>query len=186
MQDEIDRILARLGGRHAPEGGCLRACCALAASLLAGVDPLEAEAGLSAALARIPGGATFANARVALARSLHLRSEVRSGALARMLSASGAEGLVVLAVNPRLLYPGAAPGRHAVLLASSSAPEQTACPGLLDRVSALGEDPVSLLDPSRSPARQRMPFAIASAAFDLAGREALLVWPPSRGAPAPR
>ncbi|WP_242344232.1 hypothetical protein [Anaeromyxobacter terrae] len=171
---------AALAPRNRDAGdGCLGACCALATSLLFGVDPGRSGAALPAAFSAIPGGATFANARVVLARLYRVRSEVVSGSLARMLSLSGAAGLVVLGVNPRLVYPGAAPGRHAVLLASSTALGPAAWASrLLDVAPGAAPDArVRFIDPSRSPARQEVPLATLAAAFDGAGREALLVSP---------
>jgi hypothetical protein len=111
-------LLARLGPTDGRD--CLAACCALAAGALAGADPGEARPALERALAAAPGGPVFANARVALARLCRLRSEVVSGPLAALLPLGGLRGLLLLGVNPRLLYPGAAPARHAVLVASAS------------------------------------------------------------------
>jgi len=175
--------LASLVGRLGPAsaGGCLAACCALAAGALLGVDPGEARRALEAALAAAPGGPIFANARVALARLFRARSEIVSGPLAGLLGLSGARGLLLLGVNPRLLHPGAAPGRHAVLLASAPGPDLPGwATGWLEPVPP-GGGTVGFVDPAQpDPVVRAVALDVLAAAFDRAGREGLLVEPTRR------
>ncbi len=157
--------------------GCLSACCALSIELLFGLKAREVESRLLRAFAEMEGGATFANASILLARLLSVRSHVLSGPLEEMCRVNGAAGQVILGVDPSLAYTGAVPGRHAVLLAScvvSRLPAWGA--GFLDPVPSGKPDPVRFLDPARpaSPMRE-MSFSTLAAAFDRAGREALLV-----------
>jgi hypothetical protein len=171
-------LLAGLAARLGPAtaGGCLAACCALAAAALLGVDPGEARRALERALDAAPGGPIFANARVAVARLLRARSEVVSAPLAQVLRLSGARGLVVLGVNPRLLYPGAAPGRHAVLLASAPGPDLPAWAADLLAPTPRGAGTVAFVDPARpEPVVHTVALETLASAFDGAGREGLLV-----------
>jgi hypothetical protein len=163
-----------------PEGAaaraCLAACCALALDVLRGEDAARARGALGRALAAIPGGATFGNARTLLARLFGVRSEVVSGRLEGMLELNGACGLLILGVNPRLLYPGASPGRHAVVLASCPGPTPPGWGrGLLVVERAQPAEILWIVDPQRTTAPEAIARSTLAAAFDAAGREALLV-----------
>lgn len=94
-----------------------------------------------------------------------------------MCRLNGTAGQVILGVDPRLLYTGATPGRHAILLASCITNRLPAwATGLLDPVPSGTPDPVRFFDPSRPvPPKQATSFSVLGAAFDRAGREALLV-----------
>ncbi len=168
-------ILRRLHPKG--DDGCLPACCALSVHLLFGRDAIEAQSTLVGAFAAIEGGATFANARVLLARLFSVRADVVSGPLEEMCRLNGTAGQVILGVDPRLLYAGATPGRHAILLASCITDRLPAwATNLFDLSAREAPDPVSFLDPSRpAPPRQATSFSTLAAAFDRAGREGLLV-----------
>lgn len=167
---------------HSPGTGdsCLAACCALSLDALFGQDALEAQAALLAGFAETAGGATFANARVLLRRLFAVRADVVSGGLERMLQLNGSAGLTILGVNPGLLYAGAAPGRHAIVLTCCSGTRLLPwATGLLDRIPTRSHERVTFVDPARpaSP-KQATRFSVLAAAFDRAGREALLLETP--------
>lgn len=158
---------------------CLAACCAIALQVLFDLDRVATQMILQAGLAAMSGGAIFGNARVLLARAFGVRSEVISGGIARMLELSGKSGVVVLGVNPCKLYEGAAPGRHAILLTSSSAAAVPAwARGLIDAATAFPSQSATFIDASRGiPSKQLTTLPGLGAAFDAAGREALLIMP---------
>lgn len=175
---DLERLADTLRRIHPDAGGaCLPACCALSIDVLFGRDAVEARAALVPAFGAIEGGTTFANARVLLARLFSVRADVVSGRLERMCRLNGNAGQVILGVEPSLLYAGATPGRHAILLAScvtSRLPSWAT--GLLDPVRSGVPDPVWFLDASRPvPPKRAASFSVLAAAFDRAGREALLV-----------
>ena len=165
----------------APQGAhdCLAACCALALEWLRGTNPREARKVLARSLAEMSQGATFGNARILLASSFGVESEVVSGSLERMLELSGARGLVLLGVNPRLLYPGASAGRHAVVLAACSRRPSSSWAGRqLDVAEAGPPARIAIIDAAETGApRRRIDAALLAAAFDAAGREGLLIYP---------
>jgi hypothetical protein len=171
----LDEVLRAL---HADtERACLSACCALSVDVLFDLDAAEVHSALTAAFAVIEGGATFPNAKVLLAKLFSVRADVVSGPLEAMCRLNGTAGLVILGVDPSLLYPSATPGRHAILLAScftSGLPVWAT--GFLGPVASGTPDPVTFLDPSRPvDPRHATSFSVLAAAFDRAGREALLV-----------
>jgi hypothetical protein len=141
-----------------------------------GYDELGARSALLAAFGATEGGATFANAKVLLARLFSVRADVVSGPLEDMCRLNGTAGLVILGVDPSLVYDGAMPGRHAVLLASCITERLPAwATGFLDAVRSGPPDPVTFVDLSGPVAKQATGFSKLAAAFDRAGREALLV-----------
>lgn len=166
----------RTAGSEA-DGSCLAACCALSIHLLFGQDELEARSALVAAFGAIDGGATFANAKVLLASLFSVRADVVSGPLEKMCRLNGTAGQVILGLDPSLVYAGAEPGRHAVLLASCFTERLPAwATGFLDPAHTATPDLVTFLDPSRPVAsKQATSFSALAAAFDRAGREGLLV-----------
>jgi hypothetical protein len=138
----LDEVLRRL--HPDTERACLSACCALSVDLLFGLDAVEVHSAFTAAFAVIEGSATFANAKVLLARLFSVRADVVSGPLEAMCRLNGTAGQVILGVDPSMLYPGATPGRHAILLASCIA-------------SGLPMWATGFLDPVRS-GRESFPF----------------------------
>jgi hypothetical protein len=145
--------------------------------VLFGWEVHELEAALASGLHDVEGGATFANAKALLARRFSVRADVASGPLEQMCRLNGVAGQVILGVDPSLLYAGASPGRHAILLASCIAERLPAwAEGLLGHVRSGTPDPVSFVDPLRPvPTKQEASFSELATAFDRAGREALLV-----------
>lgn len=173
--DGLDDTLRRV--HSDADGACLSACCALSIDVLFGRDAREAQPLLVSAFGAIEGGATFANAKTLLARLFSIRADVVSGPLEEMCRLNGTAGQVILGVDPSQVYAGATPGRHAVLLLSCITDRVPAwATGFLEPVRSGTPDPVTFLDPSRPvPPKQATSFPALAAAFDRAGREALLV-----------